>query len=175
MHRHHLRQLRLAFAVGSVMILLFAFQNCGRSDMLTSVGLEAGVTYNKVEASQFRTVVMNDFYRNRSLDVDVDSGVVLTSDNQRFCLGQLDRQQLQDILRLAQVCEPLNKPARPDMVCTMIYKLPYAELRSSSQVYKLGEKRDGCDVPVDLCGESALEFKMFIDGVMSRIEGMSCS
>lgn len=180
MNRRQFRKLKMATTAASAVVLMVAFQNCGRSDLLSAaansaISGEANVDYNKIQAKQFHEIVINDGLNARSFDLDIDSGVAMSLDNKRYCLDDLDRQQIQDILSLAEVCEPMNKPINPDLVCSMIYKFPYAELRSSGQAYKLGESRDGCDIPVDLCGDGAAELKSYIGGLLARIDSLACN
>lgn len=176
MNRRLMHKVRVGLATGAVIILMFAFQNCAQSMDLSAAGQISHLSSDyKISTAGFRTLVMNDFDRNRTLDVDLDSGVILSSDNNRYCLDDGDKAQLVAILDGAEICEPADRALPPDVVCAMIYQFPYAELRSPAEVYKLGERRDGCDQPVDLCGGRAAQLKSFVQDILPRVDGMVCN
>lgn len=175
MNRSLRRKLRISFSVGAIMIPLLFFQNCGKVANLQQVNPSSTPTeVYKIEAKQFRDVIIPDMSKNRNLDLDVDSGIVRDGSGNRFCLDSSSIQEIQNILASANVCQP-TPSNDPDVVCTMIYKYPYARLKSASLDLALGEARNGCDKGMDLCGDAASKLRVFVSGVISRIDGMRCN
>ncbi|PWU12837.1 MAG: hypothetical protein C5B49_15555 [Bdellovibrio sp.] len=175
MTRQYRKRLRLTFGAGIVLVLLAGFQNCAQSvgGMVTD-STPVSALDNKISASQFRELIMNDLNNNRTIDLDIDSGVAVDeSNNHRYCLPLSERDALSQILGQAEVCEPIQH-ASPSQQCSAEYVFPYAQLRSSGLAVNLGEKRDGCESPIDLCGESSTALKSFIIAALSRIETLDC-
>lgn len=156
----------------SLVVLVFAFQNCGKPGNIGQMNPGPNGEVFKVSTSQFRDVVLPDESNRRTLDLNIDSGTIKSSDGNRYCLNNSDLKEIQDLLNTASVCEPAK---RDDLICTMIYKLPYAQLRSSSMELALGEARSGCDQGLDLCGDAGIKLRAFVADVISGIDGMQCN
>lgn len=172
--------MRPYFIAGSILVVMMAFQNCGRATDM--VGLQAGVDstpMTKMKADQFGSLVVTDVEKQRALDVDLASGQISGQDErgiatgEHYCLGEEDRRQLIELLTSAEVCEPIHNVA-PGQQCAMLYQYPYARLRNASQEVNLGEKNHGCDIPVDLCGAKGAELKRLTDSLLARIDHLSC-
>lgn len=175
--------MRPYFIAGSILAVMMAFQNCAKTSDLVDVSSGQVIEssdMNKIRADQFGSLVLTDIENARSLDVDLANGEVRSFDmrgvstGDRYCMGEQDREQLVEILSAAEVCEPLNE-APPEAACTTVYEFPYAQLRNASQSVNLGEKRSGCDIPVDLCGAKATQLKNLTVALLSRVEHMSCN
>lgn len=162
-------------AVVSVVMMAIGFQNCGQAGSMAQMDPRLDGELFKVSASQFRDLVMTDQANNRNLNLNLDSGTINSSDGNRYCLNQTSLQTIQELLSTSNVCEPAKRSTNPDIVCTMIYKQPYAQLRSASMELALGEARNGCDFGLDLCGEAAIKLRAFVSDVISGIDGMQCN
>lgn len=175
-----LRPSLVARTVSSVAILasIFLFQNCGKAPVGSADSM-GPVTYEKLEASQFSTLEVPDYSRSRLLDVDLNSGVVQVKNTrgeqtgQRHCLTAADRAQVDAILLDAEICTPA--PVAQDAICTMIYQMPYGTLKELGlEDVRLGETRNGCEQPIDLCGSKSTELRQFLEGLKSRLDQLSC-
>lgn len=93
----------------------------------------------------------------------------------KYCLVPEKLDALKAILSGAEVCEPIL----PDnyfegRVCTMSYTNPYALLKADQQSQmSLGEKTSGCDIPIDLCGEKAVQLKQWRNSVVGHLDDVS--
>jgi hypothetical protein len=78
--------------------------------------------------------------------------------------------ELQSIMQGSEVCEPILEAAHFEgRVCTMAYRYPYAVLFEKGLEIRLGEKNDGCDVAVDLCGAKADKLKAWTKSVVESL------
>lgn len=172
--------MRQYFIAAAMLVVMMAFQNCGKAGdtAFTSGDLSSTAPMNKIRADQFSSLVMTDASTAEFLEVNLNNGLINAYDDrgiatgERYCLGERDRLQLDELLKGADVCEPVAQPDGEN--CMMVYQYPYASLKSASQEIRLGEKRHGCEIPVDLCGERAAQLKSLVQGLLSRKAGMAC-
>ena len=166
--------------VGSAFILLMAFQNCAPSTKLAAMDTSGSETvFSKTSVDEFRSIVITDPDSANALDVDIDNGEVREIDRrgvatgERFCLKSEDKAALEEVLKGAELCEPVARE-KLEQQCTMIYQFPYAELKNSSLQVRLGEKMGGCDIPADLCGEKSAELRQLAVELLAKIPESSC-
>lgn len=167
-------------AIGSVFVVMLAFQNCSQSVRMNSLGTaDAGSSFSKISADSFNSVVLTDPMNAKTMDVDIASGQVRGYDQrgmatgEKFCLSAADRSALQAVLNGAEVCQP-QIHSKVDDRCLMIYQYPYAQLKSPSLEIALGEKHHGCDIPADLCGDKGAALKALAVALINRIPSSSC-
>lgn len=173
------QKLRLTLGAVVIILPLVVFQNCAQPASLSAdtglQGQNAGLEYNKISTSHIRSLVLTDLAQRRDLEVNLDTGVIVPSNGgARLCLPQQDLSSIVNLLNSSEICEPVLKSNVADMVCTAIYKFPYAELRSTSAAFKLGEKLNGCDSELDLCGQAAGQLKTIVTDILSRLNSMAC-
>lgn len=161
--------------------LVIFFQNCGKPPGIDSNNESVGVgpsnqQFNKYEVGKFSTISLWDFLKSRFLDVNIDSGVITAYEQGGQVQGanfQLPQDKLNDlkaILTGAEICEPLEEEKSSEaMMCTMVYTYPYATLISNQDQVKLGEKTNGCDTPVDLCGKKAEALQAWARAVVESL------
>lgn len=169
--------------LGSFILMIF-FQNCQQSDLQgASVEDSAPLLtdYRKTSASGFKVVQFSDHARGKSFELDVISGraVVYRDDggarDADLCLLEAERQEIQRLLAASEVCEPvLPTDHFANKQCTMIYKYPYASLVDGNHEVRLGEKTNGCDVPVDLCGAQSQALQDFVQHVVTNAGQRTC-
>lgn len=172
--------MRQYLIAGAILVVMMAFQNCGKStdQAFTAGELSSPYTMNKSRADQFSSLVMTDASSANFLEVDLSSGQIHGYDDRgiatgaRYCLGDRDRLQLDELLKGAEVCEPVSQPQGEN--CVMIYQFPYASLKSAGREVALGEKHHGCQVPTDLCGDRAGQLKSLVASLLSRVDGLTC-
>lgn len=175
--------MRQYLVAGAILIVMMAFQNCGRavdSNALNSTSdASSTAPVTKVSANEFSSLVLTDAEKAQFFEVDLSSGQIHGFDDrglatgEHYCLGEKDQLQLKEVLENAEVCKP-TVSAKAEQ-CLMVYQYPYASLKSSSLEVALGEKHDGCEIPVDLCGERASQLKALVSSLVSRVQGMSCN
>lgn len=172
--------MRQYFIAAAMLVVMMAFQNCGKAGdtAFTAGDLSSTAPMNKIRADQFSSLVMTDASSAQFLEVNLNSGQIHGFDDRgiatgaRYCLGERDRLQLDELLKGADVCEPLAQPEGEN--CMMVYQYPYASLKSAGHEVRLGEKHHGCQIPVDLCGERAAQLKSLVQGLLQRMDGLSC-
>lgn len=115
---------------------------------------------------------------NKTMKVYLPSGEIdlisdLDSKTQRFCLTETLTNEVLHILKTSQVCKKPD-PA-PGQVCTMVVKLPYAEIIAEKETFSLGGASDGCGSnSFDLCGDQASLLQGFIASVKANYKSFSC-
>jgi len=63
----------------------------------------------------------------------------------------------------------------PGQICTMVVKLPYAEIVAEKETFSLGGASDGCGSnSFDLCGEQAEVLQGFIASIKANYKSFSC-
>lgn len=103
--------------------------------------------------------------------VDVEGRVVNPT---RLCLNRQELEEFKAILQSVRVCQPNVTSNREDIVCTQIYKYPFAsvEYASGSKV-KLGEVA-GCTRSPDLCDEHKDVFNGFVAYLRNHLDNRKC-
>ncbi len=161
--------------------LIFFFQNCGAPPATTDSPHSAGVIssnqqFNKYAVDDFPVLSMWDYKQLRYLDLDLSTGQMVAYEENGQTRGdsfQLPAEKLSELktlLQSAEVCEPIvNLEERANRMCTMAYTYPYAILSDKAGEIRLGEKTDGCDVPVDLCGEKAAQLLTFTQSIVESL------
>lgn len=161
-------------------LTLTAFQNCGKSQPAAPNVDSNQYTIQSTEDVNKVTIHMEPFINNpelithpqyrhvhsievsllqktyRALDVNNDGlGPILP-------LKELQSQNLEDLFKQASVCKPLNKSVSPESICTMEFRLAYADLHDPTETVSLGQSENGCVTPVDLCGDDASLLKSYL-------------
>lgn len=168
----------------AVTAIVVGFQNCAKTNLneAQSTGANIGTgEYNKTDAKDFKKVTLPDYSKNQYLDLDLKSGKLVAFENlgeirgDQYCLNDQELLEIQNLLAESQVCEPVADASKVEgQVCTMIYQYPYAMLIDSKHEIRLGEKNNGCDAPVDLCGDAPKKLKVFIDKILKSLKDKSC-
>lgn len=105
----------------------------------------------------------------RSVDSD---GIILSPI--RFCLRSQELEELKVILRNSRLCRPTSMEGREDVVCSQIYKYPFAWLQyANGENVKLGEV-SGCTKSLDLCMEYRNVFNGFVAYLRNNVESRIC-
>lgn len=166
--------------VASFFLVLF-FQNCGKPPASSDTSPQTGITsanqqYNKYAVEGYSTLSLWDYIQNRYLDLDLKTGQIVAFEEAGQVRGdtyQLAADKLtevQGILKNSEICEPVINPADLEgRVCTMAYRYPYAVLSDKGDEVRLGEKADGCDVPIDLCGAQAANLQTWTRSVVESL------
>jgi len=173
--------MRQYFIAAAMLVVMMAFQNCGKSGdtAFTTNDLSFTQPMTKIRADEFTSLVMTDASSATFLEVNLSSGQIHGFDDRgistgaHYCLGDRDRLQLDEVLKGSEVCQPVSQAPQGEN-CMMVYQYPYAQLKSAGLEINLGEKRNGCDVPVDLCGARAAQLKSLVASLLTRVEGLSC-
>lgn len=171
------------FVVAAMLAVMMSFQNCGKAGTAGLSGSEDPNSLTpvvKIKADEFSSLVMTDSSSATFWDIDLTSGQIHGFDDRgiatgaHHCLGERDRLQLDELLKTAEVCQPVSQVPQGEN-CTMIYQYPYAQLKSAGREVNLGEKRNGCEIPVDICGAQAGQLKSLVASLLTRVESMSCN
>jgi hypothetical protein len=166
-------------------VLVLSFQNCSQAPQPGGKDVGAGEasapTYNKYSVSSYSTLAVWDYVRSQYLDVNLQTGEMVSYAEagqvrgETFCVPLAQMKELHQILNSAEVCEPIvNSQELAGQVCTMQYRYPYASLVDKSDEVRLGEKTNGCDVPIDLCGDKAQQLKNWTKSIVSNLSQMTC-
>lgn len=174
--------MRKAFlAIGSSLVLVLGFQNCGQVDPQSAAEAEIVAGISKVKAKDPDRFTIYDPENFRLFDVNLQSGQMQSYNDfgdqvgPIYCLSEGELGVALAILNNSEICEPQFDPdALKDRVCAMSYLYPYASLSYSGTEYKLGEKNSDCDVPVDLCGDRKSQLKAWSQMVVRTIEDHQC-
>ncbi len=190
-------------ALGSMLVLVLAFQNCGNQ------GLQAGgamggdvkivlpqtgsidegsqvpaakVTYVEIfdvaEPSSAQQKASDEITDTR-LVISVQSGKIQLMDDvnnvlETRCLSAEKLAEMNAILAGSKICAA-KVVRQPDQVCSMRMKRAYASLYADQQRVNLGEEFDACGTGrKDLCGELSAVFKAYVAHVKSSWADMSC-
>jgi hypothetical protein len=162
------------------LFMIIFFQNCGKPPADSASQELAGVTrnqqYSKYSVGNFQTLSMWDFIHARFLDLDMASGKISAFDpggnptGQSYQLSAEQSSKLQSILSGAEVCLPVPEDkASEDQMCTMVYRYPYATMIGQGQEVRLGEETNGCDAPVDLCGDKAKQLQAWSKSLVESL------
>jgi hypothetical protein len=115
---------------------------------------------------------------NKTLKIALPSGEVIVSSDldrqtSRYCLTETLTNEVIHILKTSQVCKKPDPP--PGQICTMVVKLPYAEIVAEKETFSLGGASDGCGSnSFDLCGEQAEVLQGFIASIKANYKSFSC-
>ena len=162
-------------------VLVLFFQNCGKppgvSESESAIGVVSSAQqYNKYSLVGFPTLSIWDYQKFRYLDLDLASGQMIAFEQngqvrgETYQLPEAKLTEVRSLLEGAEVCEPLvNLEDREGRVCSMAYRYPYAILADKGEEIRLGEKTDGCDVPVDLCGDRATQLQSWSRSVIEAL------
>lgn len=166
----------------SSFVLVVSYQNCAQNPGLQDVPEEANVArYEKYSTESVTSATLWDNKSQRLLDLDLTNGKIEgfeeygNKPGQLYCLRDGELESLNNFLKSAEVCEPvLETQTDDDVMCSTVYKYPYAALLFSKDEVRLGESMSGCDVPTDLCGDKAAKFKNFVSCVIDKIDERGC-
>lgn len=164
----------------SSFVLVVSYQNCAQNPGLQDSLEVAGVArYEKYSAESATTATLWDNKNQRLLDVDLSSGQIEgfeeygNKPGQLYCLRSGELESLNAFLKSAEVCEPVLANTE-DVMCSTVYKYPYAALLFAKDEVRLGESMSGCDVPTDLCDDKSAKFKTFVSCVINKLDERSC-
>lgn len=103
--------------------------------------------------------------------VDTDGSIL---DPVRLCMRRQELEEFKSILRSAKLCQPQTAGPREDIVCTQVYKYPFAWLQySNGDKVKLGEV-NGCTKSLDLCDEYRDVYNGFIAYIRNNLDNRKC-
>lgn len=169
---------------GSLSLILF-FQNCSQSKIDQADSNSEALTpteFNKTSAADFPVVQLWDYEHGKTMDLDISTGRIAVSLNfgadrgQDLCLSAAERIEIQALMGQAEICEPVIPSEQfLSKQCTMSYRYPYAVLVDGSVEVRLGEKTNGCDVPVDLCGVKSQELQAFVSRLLQNADQRACN
>lgn len=186
--------------VGAIIAILFAglmaFQNCQQAphpDDLSNENDSQSST-NKIDLKSHKisevSIIFNEnetvprnsgsyqIQVNKTLKISLPSGQIsmisdLDNKVEQYCLTETLTNEVIGILKTSQVCKKPDPPA--GQICTMVVKLPYAEITSEKQVFSLGGASDGCGSnSFDLCDDQAIVFQGFVAFVKTNYKSFSC-
>ena len=169
-------------------IVVVSFQNCGKPQLQNESSIiqpSASETsqFNKFSTEGVKNMTMWDGDRTRFLDLDLGTGVMVAVENYgddqsgstHYCLSESKKSEINSILQDSEICEPVEKSkSEKNEVCTMIYTYPYAILSADGIEVRLGERTDGCQKPVDLCGAKAQLLKEKVQNLLQNLNQYSC-
>lgn len=165
------------------LFILIFFQNCGKPQQILNQSSEpsagampANQQFNKYSTEGFGSLSLWDFKSYRFLELDMKSGRMVAYEEagqirgETYQLTSEKLNQLQVIMQGAEICEPIVKPEDFEgRICTMAYRYPYAILMAKGEEVRLGEKSDGCDIPVNLCGSKAEQLEVWTKSVIDAL------
>lgn len=187
------------FALITMLCLVLGFQNCSKSALQNSEGLDgnsvtvslpsgngsqsaAKVTYVEIPNADLSQAVSaakaSAAISSNRLVISVQSGIIQLMDDsnavlEKRCLSSASLNELNTILSGSSVCAA--KVASGD-VCGMRYKEAYASLYADENRVKLGEEQDSCGTGrKDLCGEMANVFQNYVSHVKAHWLEMNCN
>lgn len=103
--------------------------------------------------------------------VDIEGSVVNPT---RLCLKRQELEEFKAILQSVKVCQPNTPADREDIVCTQVYRYPFAQAEfASGEKIKLGEVA-GCTRSLDLCDEYKDVFNGFIAYLRNHLDSRKC-
>lgn len=156
------------FALFAVVAIFLSFQNCSRKGdhaaILESTRQPADA--QKLSVEGFREILFYDPQNGVQYELDISSGKIkVMNDNgidqgTENCLSDAQKDELGQILAQAEICEP-HQQANSDRVCAQSYQYPYAAFINGGTVIRLGEKKDSCSIPADLCGDKGQKLRTF--------------
>lgn len=175
--------MKRVIALTSLLLLMLSYQNCAQRNVNQSDGgpTASGVIAEEIPAKGTEKMTIWDQGRQQVLDLDLVSGRMISYENYgdvrgaSFCLNKSELSEVKTILENSSICEPaVNFEEMKNKVCTMLYKYPYVTLVKGLSEYRLGEMNNGCDIPVDLCGDKAEMLKNFITSVLKTLPAHAC-
>lgn len=116
-----------------------------------------------------------------SYKLDLATGIIDSLDlNEQiikgtYCLTASDKKELNNILTTSQICKPQEQNTDPaDTMCTQSYIMPYAKFIFTNSEVALGEKINGCAIPIDLCGNMNTVFQGFVANILKNMKDRIC-
>ncbi len=190
----------------ALLTLLYLFQNCGhftnssKKDLTimvsepvkpVSITKPLSIKLTDVKSIIFYNVLNNELMTDKnkiyrpdvfSLHLDPISGRIEAFDvtekllKTKFCLQEVERRELTNLLNIMQLCEP-QMASDEDLLnnkCDLKYKMPYAKFLFEREVFNLGEKTSECSHSYDICGDHAISFKNFIRKIIINLKNKKC-
>lgn len=182
---HGLRK-RVGLLLTSGIFIAVFFQNCAPPNPQignSEVQNDDSVIKSKVDLKEVNKISLWDVEKGILLDVNPRTGDARSFENfgevasDRYCLSQQDLAGLNAILSSSDICEPsaeLSQQPKEFQVCTMIYRFPYASLHMTSREVRLGEQVNGCEVPVDLCGNQGAQLAAWSQAILGTLNLKDC-
>jgi hypothetical protein len=183
-----------------MLMLVLAFQNCGRQGLqadgtgsgdvaVTLPQSGAAATSNEAVAAKVTYIEIPDVadlsaaqkaadqVGDSRLVISLQSGKIQLMDSsnnvlQQRCLASSDLGELKTILSGSKICEA---QVAQDAICAMRMKMGYASLYADEKRVNLGEEMDSCGRGrKDLCGELSSVFKAYVSHVKANWTEMHC-
>lgn len=176
-----------------VLVLLFSYQNCSRSNFAdeTSQQLQSpseGQSLADMQVQQLKFFTEQNsemqkgsykFYVKTKLNyvLDPDSGVLAehdesTGDLKTYCLSHELLADVRSILSRSSVCR--GGPSATE-ACAQVIQEPYAEIVTANDVIQLGSASDACGSNrIDLCEDQSSILRGWIDSVRAQLSQLNC-
>ncbi len=187
-----MKKIHLGFVLS--LIILFSYQNCERPpyqptttqapnenqiidlthENIQSVTLQSSENTTVQQNSKVFTLVSRNSYVINYQTGEINKSSNASSNVIRYCLNSNLLNELHDILSSAQICKTENTvPA--GQLCTMQYKLGYAQLITSRDEIDLGSG-DVCSAnKIDFCQSSTSEMlKGWFAAVKNQLPQLNC-
>jgi hypothetical protein len=183
----------MVFAIGLSMVIV-SYQNCGKvnsdGSMNTKTASPSHVSFQfDLNTSNQLGLIKNsnDGYGPYLYNVNLSTGVVEKRYYEidpndpanhvlgTFCLDDITKQHLQDVVNASTVC--LYEISVPEgTMCTQEYAYPHTVVQSDGSTYKLGEKSSGCPPKIyDICENKIENYRTAVDAILSEVETMGCN
>lgn len=169
-----------------LLTLILAFQNCSQPSK--SLHEESGPESSKgVGSYDLNEATKISFYipsrssgARHELVVDLITGVINqinpdqnSSPNQaENCLNEAETEELRGLVQSAKICE--GPQPKPNQMCTMIYRYPYAEIHLDEEKISLGESTSGCSSGPDLCEPHQKLFQEKLESIAQNLDQKTC-
>lgn len=186
--------MKTKYIVFLVLVLLFSYQNCSRSNFADENSQQIdnkvqgqSLADLQVEQLKFFTEQNSEmqkgshkFYVKTKLNYVLDpaSGVLAEHDEasgdfKTYCLSHELLADVRTILSRSSVCR--GGPSATE-ACAQVIQEPYAELVTSNDVIQLGLASDACGSnKVDLCEDQSNVLKGWIDSVHNQLPQLNCT
>lgn len=127
----------------------------------------ANMANTKITVAENKYVI--DFASGQVQLLDADEKFL-----QHYCLTEKLKADLTHILYGSKVCK--SNPQLPEgTVCAEIFKMPYAEVETNSDVVPLGSASNSCGSnSIDLCGDQAAILKNWFNDLKLQREQLNC-
>lgn len=163
------------------LLLVLTFQNCGQAPNAwdtksASAATPSNQQYNKYAVEGYSTLSLYDMVNHRFLDLNLSTGQVVAFEEAGQIRGETYQisddklAEVNSILSGAEICEPVIDPSElENRMCTMEYGYPYSILSDKADEVRLGERANGCDIPVDLCGDKAKQLRASVKSIVESL------
>ena len=177
-------------AIFAFTILVLSFQNCSQPGIAPEgelISQNSNSPQKVALDSAEQMIVINNSklsgLSDEAYSIDLSNGMVIPGSlegvglpsSKSFCATQEQIEELKVLLSSSEVCVPPVNVVDENQVCTLEYQYPYATLMSDQLELKLGEKRGGCEQPVDLCGQQKELLRGWISHLLTQLKSQECT